>query len=163
MNAIDILLQDHAEIKKVLKSITESKNTALKSRKTLMTKLSDLIKVHTTLEEKLVYPLTLKNRSLEKLTREAYEEHNAVDMLLKKALKVEVNDPSWLAKFKVIKENLEHHIDKEEEQKMFPALKKILPKQDLEEIGDKMLILKKNLITKSKKKKEKVQHKKEVN
>ncbi|HEV2523763.1 MAG TPA: hemerythrin domain-containing protein [Gammaproteobacteria bacterium] len=150
MNAIDILMEDHNEVKKVLLSITESKNTATRSRKTLIEKLSTLIKIHTKLEEKLLYPLSLKDRALEKLTREAYEEHNAVDMLLKKALKVEVNDQSWLAKCTVIRENLEHHI-KEEEQKLFPALKKILSKQDLEEIGDKMLILKKGLIAKSKK------------
>jgi hemerythrin-like domain-containing protein len=149
MNALDILMQDHNDVKKLLASITKSKNTALASRKTLITRLSDLIKMHTQLEEKLLYPLSLKEGNLEQLTREAYEEHNAVDMLLKKALKVEVDDKNWLAKCTVIKENLEHHI-KEEEQQLFPALKKILSKQELEEIGDRMLVLKKNLAKKTK-------------
>jgi hemerythrin-like domain-containing protein len=158
MTAIDILVQDHNEIKKVLKSIAQSKNTAIKSRKALITKLADFIQVHTKLEEKLVYPLSLKNRNLEKLTREAYEEHDAVDMLLKKALKVEVNDPNWLAKCTVIKENLEHHI-KEEEQQLFPALKKILSKKELEEIGEEMSVLKQNLLAKIKKPKSAIKKK----
>lgn len=141
MNAIDILMQDHEQVKKVLQSIMQSKSSAKKSRKELMGKLITLIKIHTRLEEKLIYPLCLKHKPLEPLTREAYEEHSAVDMLLKKALKVEVNDQNWLAKCSVIKENLEHHIE-EEEQKLFPALKKILSKGDLEEMGEKILMLK---------------------
>ena len=141
MNAIAILKKDHKEIKEVLHSISKSNPTAVKTREKLVKKLHFLIKQHTSIEEKLIYPLGMKDPKLEKITREAYEEHVAVNLLLKKLLKIEVNDENWLAKCTVIKENLEHHIE-EEESEFFPALEKFLSKDDLIELGKKILTLK---------------------
>ena len=141
MDAIDILKIDHQEVIAVLQSILKTKPTAVKTREKLINKLHFLVKLHTTVEEKLIYPLGLNHPSLEKIIRESFAEHEAVDMLLKKVLKVEVNDENWLAKCNVIKENLEHHIQ-EEEQNLFPALNKVLSKEQLKEIGSKVLTLK---------------------
>jgi len=147
MHALEILKKDHQEVKDVLESIVNSSPTAIKTREKLLHKLPALISLHTTIEEKLIYPLGLKDPLLESLTREAYEEHNAVGMLLKKVLKIEVNDEYWIAKCFVIKENLEHHI-KEEEENMFPALSKKLSEEDLDHIGKKILKFKEEKIIK---------------
>ena len=141
MNAIEILKKDHKEIRETLQMIEKSKPTAIKNREKLIDKLHKLITLHTKIEEKFIYPLGLKDKKLESTTREAYEEHNAVDMLIKKALKVEVTDEYWLAKCTVIKENLEHHI-KEEEENMFPALEKILSEIELAALGNKIISFK---------------------
>jgi len=148
MNAIELLKKDHQKIKDILESIANSRPTALKTREKLINKLYDLISLHAALEEKLIYPLGMKHTALKNLTREAYEGHKAVEVLLKKALKIETNDESWLAKCIVIKENLEHHL-KEEEENMLPALSKILSKDDLADIGKKMLIFKEKHIMQS--------------
>lgn len=141
MNAIDILKKDHHEVLDVLQSILESKPTAVRTREKLIKKLYSLVKLHSTVEEKLIYPIGLNHPELEKITRESFAEHEAVDILLKKVLKVEVNDENWLAKCNVIKENLEHHIQ-EEEQTLFPALNKQLSQEDLKDMANKILVLK---------------------
>jgi len=141
MNAIEILKKDHQEVMSVLQSILKSKITAVKTREKLINKLYSLVKLHSIVEEKLIYPTGLAHPKLEKITRESLAEHEAVDILFKKILKVEVNDENWLAKCNVIKENLEHHID-EEEKNLFPILNKLLSEEDLKDMGNRILLLK---------------------
>lgn len=141
MNAIEILKKDHQEVMSVLQTILKTKTTAVKTREKLIKKLYSLVKLHSTIEEKLIYPTGLAQAKLEKITRESLAEHEAVDILFKKILKVEVNDENWLAKCNVIKENLEHHID-EEEKNLFPILNKLLSEEDLKDMGNRILLLK---------------------
>lgn len=48
-----------------------------------------------------------------------------------------VEDERWAAKLKVLKENVEHHIE-EEEGEMFRKAQKIFDKQELENLGQSM-------------------------
>jgi hemerythrin-like domain-containing protein len=48
-----------------------------------------------------------------------------------------VDDETWGAKFTVMKENLEHHID-EEESEMFDQCRKVFDPDELMELGDEM-------------------------
>jgi hemerythrin superfamily protein len=43
----------------------------------------------------------------------------------------------WTARFSVLKENVEHHVE-EEEGEMFPKVKKVLSKEDQETLGTRM-------------------------
>jgi Tfp pilus assembly protein PilO len=53
----------------------------------------------------------------------------------------------WAAKFKVMKENIEHHAKEEEEQKMFPKVRKAFTKAELEDLGTQMAELKEQLLS----------------
>jgi len=53
----------------------------------------------------------------------------------------DVTDETWAAKFSVMRENIEHHIE-EEEGDMFRKARQALEKEELEALGDKMLELK---------------------
>ena len=48
-----------------------------------------------------------------------------------------MTDDTWAAKFKVAKENLEHHIE-EEEGEMFRKARQIFSDDELEEMGRRM-------------------------
>lgn len=138
MSAIEILKKDHQEVLNTFKLIQKTSHNAKKTREKLINKAYQMILMHSKAEEKLIYPLGLNISPLEQLTREAYEEHATVELLLNKIMNTEVDDESWLAKCSVIKENLNHHI-KEEESKMFPALKKNLTTNELKELGKNIL------------------------
>ena len=43
----------------------------------------------------------------------------------------------WTAKFTVLKENIEHHVE-EEEGEMFESARKVLSKEDQESLGTRM-------------------------
>ena len=46
-------------------------------------------------------------------------------------------DEQWTAKFTVLKENIEHHVE-EEEGELFPKAKKVLGKEDQETLGSRL-------------------------
>ena len=48
-----------------------------------------------------------------------------------------VSDETWTAKFTVMKENLEHHIE-EEEDEMFSQARRVFELKELDELGDRM-------------------------
>ena len=48
----------------------------------------------------------------------------------------------WGAKFKVMMENIEHHAIEEEEGKLFPKVQRAFSKEELQDLGTRMLELK---------------------
>jgi hypothetical protein len=77
---------------------------------------------------------------------EAVDEHLSVKRLLADMMMLEVEDASFAAKLKVLKEQLEHHAHKEEEAKLFPEVKTLLSGEQLEALGGEMLALYEELL-----------------
>ena len=50
---------------------------------------------------------------------------------------MDVSDETWGAKAKVMKENIEHHIE-EEEGEMFKAARQVFDRAELEDLGRRM-------------------------
>ena len=71
------------------------------------------------------------------ITLEAFEEHRLVKQLLGELEKMDKGDEQWTARFTVLKENIEHHVE-EEETDMFPKAKKVLGDEKAEELGTRM-------------------------
>ena len=140
MNAIDILKADHERVKAILTQLNDSTERAVKKRTELIGKLEMEITLHTKLEEEILYPAYKKagGKEQEKMYYEAKEEHRTVDSLVLPDLKA--TDPAsveFSGRAKVVKELLEHHIE-EEETEMFPQAKKLLGKEQLDELGAQM-------------------------
>ena len=62
-------------------------------------------------------------------------------MVIAELRKLAKDDEKWGAKFKVLKENIEHHIT-EEERTMFPVARTLLSREELLALGAKMRALK---------------------
>ncbi len=65
------------------------------------------------------------------------EEHHLVDDIVEQIKDTPVDDEHWGAKFKVAKENVEHHIE-EEETEMFKIARQVFSKEELENFGSQM-------------------------
>ena len=68
---------------------------------------------------------------------EAYEEHALVKRLLEELASAPKDDEQWTAKFTVLKENVEHHVE-EEEGEMFQKARKVLSEDEIEELGARL-------------------------
>ncbi len=68
---------------------------------------------------------------------EAYEEHHVVDTVMAELEQTPVDDERWGAKFTVMKENIEHHIE-EEEGEMFPQARQVFDTDELQALGEQM-------------------------
>ncbi|MBW3577313.1 MAG: hypothetical protein KY462_06160 [Actinobacteria bacterium] len=80
--------------------------------------------------------------AIEFLTRqhrqvEDFEEHHAVELLLQEVTDADPSDERFDAKISVIQEQVQHHVQ-EEEQELFPQVRDGLGDDALQELGDQM-------------------------
>ena len=147
MNAIELLMQDHKLVKKLLEELSTTTERAVKKRAELLQRIEHELQVHTALEEDILYPAIKQAGGKEeaKMYYEAKEEHRTVDSLvLPDLLHTETDTVAFAGRVKVMKELLEHHIE-EEESELFPTAKKLLGKDVLEQLGQAMQAQKKML------------------
>lgn len=114
MNAIDLLIQDHKLVKKLLEELSTTIERAVKKRAELLHRIKQALQIHTTLEEEILYPAFKQAGGKEeaKMYYEAKEEHRTVDALvLPDLLHTETGTVEFAARVKVMKELLEHHND----------------------------------------------------
>ena len=141
MDAISLLKEDHDRVKKMLNEGEETTERAEKTRTELFARLKEELMIHERIEEEIFYPALKQHPKARELALEGYEEHHVVDQILSELEATPVTDETWTAKFKVAKENLEHHIE-EEEGDMFRAARQAFSREELEDLGARMAELK---------------------
>jgi hypothetical protein len=134
MNAIELLKQQHQEVRDLFESIEEAEDGEEKVE--LVKELADNLAAHATIEEKIFYP-TAYGEDTKDLLEEAVEEHLAAKRLLADLIEMDSKDTNFEAKVKVLKEEIEHHVQ-EEEGKLFPKVSLQLEPPLLESMGVKM-------------------------
>lgn len=141
MDAISLLRADHDKVKKMLAEGEETTERAEKTRTELFEKLKAEMLIHERIEEEIFYPALKSHPKAEEIVLEGYEEHHVVDEIMGELEATDVTDETWGAKFKVMKENIEHHIE-EEEGEMFKTARGVFEADELEQLGARMLELK---------------------
>ena len=93
---------------------------------------------HELMEEKVFYPALQSHPQARAIVLEGFQEHHVADVIVAELERVATNDEQWGAKFKVLKENLEHHIQ-EEEGEMFRVARGIFSKDELRALAQRMM------------------------
>jgi iron-sulfur cluster repair protein YtfE (RIC family) len=137
MNAFELLKADHEKVAGLMEKIDETTERALKTREELFTQLKNELDLHAEIEEQIFYPAIEGAEETREITLEAYEEHNVVKQLLAELEAEPKDDETWTAKFTVLKENVEHHVE-EEEGEMFKNARKVLSKEEADELGARL-------------------------
>jgi hemerythrin-like domain-containing protein len=133
-----LLKKDHREAAAMLKTLASSKPGS--RRRATVTKLVDALTLHMQIEEKYVYPLVGKLLGRED-EQEAEIEHQLAREGLAKLQKL-ADKPGFGAAVAMLTAGIKHHV-KEEEQEMFPELKKHLDRGELLALGDEVAHAKK--------------------
>jgi iron-sulfur cluster repair protein YtfE (RIC family) len=137
MNAFTLLKSDHEKVAGILERIESTTERAIKTREELFTQLKNELDLHARIEEEIFYPALEEAEETREITLEAYEEHRLVKQLLGE-LEAEPKDAEeWTAKFTVLKENIEHHVE-EEEGEMFKKARAVLSDDEAEALGERM-------------------------
>ncbi|MFN2318927.1 MAG: hemerythrin domain-containing protein, partial [Dermatophilaceae bacterium] len=96
------------------------------------------------IENEVMYPrVRALLPDLEDDILESYEEHHVADLLVMELYAMSPEAERFDAKTTVLMENVRHHIA-EEEDEWFPKVREALGRKVLQEIGDEMLVAKKN-------------------
>ena len=139
MDALALLKADHDKAKKLMTELEETTERGVRTREQKWTKLLKELTIHENIEEEIFYPALhdVEDKELKDIVLEALEEHHLVDDIVEQLKDTPFDDEHWAAKFKVTKENVEHHIE-EEETEMFKLVRKNFSKDELEELGTRM-------------------------
>jgi hemerythrin superfamily protein len=120
IDIITAIKEDHQNLKDLFQTGL-SRKTTLEEKKDIFEVMIVLITAHTKSEEVVVYAPTCRNPQTKKNAFEGFEEHALVELLIEE-MKTESNDDKWEAKFTVICNLLDRHVDDEEENYL-PKLK----------------------------------------
>jgi hemerythrin-like domain-containing protein len=137
MNAFTLLKADHEKVAGILEKIDETTERATKGREELFAQLKSELDVHARIEEEIFYPVLEEYEETRAISLEAYEEHALVKQLLEELASAPKDDEQWTAKFTVLKENIEHHVE-EEEGEMFQKARKVLSEDEIEDLGTRL-------------------------
>ena len=140
-DAINLLEADHRRLEDLFKQGEDTTGRATKKRREILERLTRELNAHEVIEEKILYPALKQHPAAKDIVLEGLEEHHVADVIVKELVKVSPGDEQWAAKFKVLKENIEHHIE-EEEGKMFRSARGIFSREELREMGARMEKLK---------------------
>ena len=137
MDALKMLEDDHKTVKKILDDLESTTERGVKTRDELFTRFKKEMQVHEAIEEEILYPALKEHEKAKDIALEGYEEHHVVDQIMTELDGLSYDDETWGAKLKVMKENIEHHIE-EEEGEMFEKARQIFSKEELEKMGERM-------------------------
>lgn len=141
MDAITLLENDHRRLEDLLKQGQDTTERARKTRRELLATITAVLGVHELIEEKLLYPALKKYPEARDIVLEGFEEHHVADVIVKELHEVSTDDEQWGAKFKVLKESIEHHIQ-EEEGPMFRTARGVMTREALQALGAQMAEMK---------------------
>lgn len=137
MDIYSQLKGDHDELKQLMEQIGDAGSRAAKKRETLFQDFRLALVVHSKVEEAVFYSQLKYHPDLKISALEAENEHRVAALLLEELNTTAKDGPEWLAKFSLLKEMLEHHIE-EEEKEIFKEAKQALSDELAEDLGNRM-------------------------
>ncbi|WP_426514191.1 hemerythrin domain-containing protein [Dactylosporangium sp. McL0621] len=147
-DAIVLLKEDHKNVKRLFKQFQDAEDGPAAPKAKIVGEILRELTVHTYIENEVMYPEVRRLLpDLEDDVLESYEEHHVADVLCFELSTLDADDEHFDAKVTVLIENVTHHIE-EEEQEWFPKVREGLGRNQLQEIGAKMLELKPGAPTK---------------
>ncbi|MDQ3363948.1 MAG: hemerythrin domain-containing protein [Myxococcota bacterium] len=132
MNAVDLLISHHRELEGRFKKLMDAKPPEQGE----FNDVADSLAAHITVEEELFYPAVKAERT-EDILLESLEEHLSLKRVLADLLALTPADEKFEPKLHVLVEQAEHH-HKEEEEHLFPKVKKMFSSDRLDKLGSEM-------------------------
>lgn len=139
-NAIDMLMDDHKNVRKMFKEFEKMHESASPEEKQeLAEQICAELTLHTMVEEQIFYPAVREAIDDDDLMNEAEVEHASAKDLIEQIQEMAPDDPMYSARVTVLGEYVDHHVQEEEKQ-MFPKVKKA--KLDLEALAEEIMEMK---------------------
>jgi len=132
-SATQMIRQDHKKVEGLFKKFEQTKGAQAKRR--LAENAMAELEVHAALEEEIFYPAVKKEVDDGSMVQEALEEHQTVKQLISELKGMEEADDEFESQFSQLVENVQHHVE-EEENEMLPKVEE--SELDLNSLGEQM-------------------------
>ncbi len=110
-DAVALLKADHREVKDLFAKFEKASDDGRKQK--LAHEICRELTIHAKIEEEIFYP-ACEGKVDDDLLKEAFVEHDAAKLLIAEIEAGEPSDDFYGAKVKVLKEEIEHHVEEEE-------------------------------------------------
>ncbi len=135
MDAITLLTKDHDTVEKLFQRFEKTGPRAMKTRRDLADRIVHELSVHAAIEEMVLYPAIREALpEVEDDVLEALEEHHVAKWVLSEIDAMSPEHERFQAKVTVLIESVRHHVE-EEEDELFPKVRRGLDAEQLEEMG----------------------------
>ena len=134
-DAITLLKNDHREVEELFEQFEKAKGDGRKEK--LALQICKELTIHTMLEEEIFYP-ACEGKVEEDLLKESFVEHDAAKVLIAEIEAGEPSDDFFDSKVKVLKEEIEHHVEEEERPKSGLFAQARDADLDMKAIGDQL-------------------------
>lgn len=135
-DVLEILISQHREVDELMELLLKGEG----DRQALFTELANNLAAHATVEEEVFYPAIMAKETKDMLN-ESLEEHLAIRRLLSDLITMKLDDEGYKAKLHVLKEQVDHHAHKEEEDELFPKVKDMFSSDERAAIGNELLVM----------------------
>ncbi len=135
-NVLDLLTAQHAEVDALFDKLEKQKTIDMAT----FIELADKLAAHAAVEEKIFYPGVMTAETKE-LLQESVEEHLEIKRVLSDMITMKLDSDELKAKLSVLKENVSHHAHEEEEDKLFPTLRRRMSEDELAALGNEVLAM----------------------
>jgi hemerythrin-like domain-containing protein len=137
-DAIAILKQDHRDVQQLFRRFEKAGDDAHGVKGQLVDTMIEELSRHAEIEELVFYPAVRQEvADAESDVLEALEEHHVVKLVLRELEGLDPTDERFDAKVTVMMESVRHHV-KEEEQTLFPEVRRAMRRPRLRELGDEL-------------------------
>lgn len=135
-NAIDLLKADHEVVNRYFEKVKADEDA---NHRDTYKNIKFELDAHAYIEETIFYPYMIEkgDDELKKIVLEGIEEHRQVKLFLAELSDLHGDNDRFKAKLKVLMEDVEHHVE-EEEDEMFPLVEDLIPREVLETLGTQM-------------------------
>ena len=147
-DAVALLKQDHRTVEDLFEKFEKASGEGRKQK--LAEEICLELSVHAMIEEEIFYP-ACEGKIEEDLLKEAYVEHDGAKVLIAQLLEGDgQSDEYFDAKVKVLQEQIEHHVEEEEQgpKSLFGQARKT--DVDLKALGEQLAERKKELMAEMK-------------
>ena len=134
-DAITLLKNDHREVEELFEQFEKAKGDGRKEK--LALQICKELTIHTMLEEEIFYP-ACEGKVEEDLLKESFVEHDAAKVLIAEIEAGEPSDEFFDSKVKVLKEEIEHHVEEEERPKTGLFAQAREADLDMKALGDQL-------------------------
>lgn len=131
------IIQDHTRHRELLDKLSETSGDT-DDRQEAWNEFYYDVKSHAAAEEETFYSKLMADTQGQDDARHSVSEHKELDDLIGELHEMEFSSPGWLAKFKTLKHDYEHHMD-EEESDIFEKAREVFDREESGEIGKAFL------------------------
>ncbi len=137
-DALEILELEHRRFEALLAQGEAMTERARKGRRQLLDSLLSELAAHEWMEEHVLYPALLSYAHTRETLAEGLHEHDGAEAVANELKSLPTDDAEWGVRFKVLKQNLQHHMAHEEKH-LFPVARGVFSREELRDLAEQML------------------------